>query len=446
MPISRSMWRDDFTPKEIKYVFSELNKVRSVSPEGTISYTSGNDYEGLISCLVSFFDLDTPTNALRRAIVRDALSSPELPDDFTEQDFRKVAHRLRAQYTRQNRGEYRVVFPIWNRPSFLPKLMRRNGAVINFHPAQTTRLYKRILKVRSAQSSEQFYLHHFLKEYCSDLSLCDISITSLSAHDPYDAFEKASLAMYEILGLLNLARDGEKFSRDSYSTKGNYPVSDVLIGPQVTVHNTDGVLAWNGFWHSPWNGGARPMSFTPNYEASWSKQFKTLDEGVKRSLWRNECKNALVNYFDAFSNPNLRECFLEGWRLFEVISGSQDEKTEKKIVRASHMFVEDVEYRVIGKHLRIRRNGIVHGNPIEVYDDESLAFQLLRFVVPYLRFYILNGFNLRSVAELYEFLDLPPSRDLRQKKAICIDRKLRALDRKRYLLLSAAKFRKEATE
>lgn len=236
--------------------------------------------------------------------------------------------------------------------------------------------------------------------------------------------------------MVNLAADGGKYWRSSSRVAGKLPVSDVLIGPHTTTHLESGKLSHDGFWHENWVGGPNEKALSTERTSAWEKRFQQLLLGIAKSPWRNRCKSAAARYFKAFSNPNLEESFLEGWRLFENISGTRHEKMKDQILRASNIFEDNIEYLTIGSHLALRRNLLAHGHTLKADDEETLAFQMLRFVAPFLERYILNGFNFSSPKEFWEFLDLPAQR--RERDHIRSKHE-RQLD----LLVKAAKFRGE---
>ena len=260
---------------------------------------------------------------------------------------------------------------------------------------------------------------------------CSICITHVKANDPFDANERASETVYEILGLVNLARDRGKYRRRSYRTTGRLPVSEVLIGPHTTTHFANGALTHEGFWHENWVGG-------PNYKKAkgWERRYDQLSKGVAKSPWRDQCKSALARYYKAFSNPNLEESFLDGWRLFENTTGIRSQSIAEKINRASNVFGNNIEPRVIGKHLAHRRNLIAHGHAIKTDDDELLAFQMLQFIVHYMELFILNGFEFSTLKDFWEFFDLPNSKDARDAEKDLLKRRLSLLEK-------AAHFRRD---
>ncbi|SOH93743.1 hypothetical protein SAMN06273572_102421 [Monaibacterium marinum] len=307
---------------------------------------------------------------------------------------------------------------------------------LNFTPSPKTQLFKRIIRERAVQRTDRIYEMIFTEERLRDLQQCSICLAHVRANSPADANEQASEKLYQILGLVNLAIDGGKHWRLSSRMAGKLPVSDVLIGPHTTTHFENGKLTHDGFWHENWVGG--PVRRTRSTEAmiAWERRVQQLMEGTSKSPWRDSCKSAAARYLKAFSNPNLEESFLEGWRLFENISGSRHTKIPNQILRASNVFESNTEYFIIGKHLALRRNLLAHGHAITADDGETVVFQMLRFVVPFLKRYILNSLNFQSEKEFWEFLDLPAQNDKRVAKRSEHERQLE-------LLAKAASFRNE---
>lgn len=429
-------WRDEFSADEIDFLLDQVRKNRVRNDEGHITLIGAGNYDGWAAILVSAVSFEVRTDALRTRIVRAVLFSPDLPIDFTEEDFRKVAYRLRHKYQDEELQIYRVAFPIWNLPRFLRGTRKMGDVTLNFTPSQKTRMFKTIAREREAQQNNRHYEVFFTEDRLNDLRRCSICLAHVQANSPADANERASEALYEILGLVNLAKDGGKFWRSSSRVAGKLPVSDVLIGPHTTTHTENGKLTHDGFWHENWVGGPNRKALKAEVMAAWEKRVHQLEEGISKSLWRDRCKSATARYFKAFSNPNLEESFLEGWRLFENISGLRYEKISDQILRASNIFENNTEYLIIGRHLALRRNLLAHGHAIKTDDEETLAFQMLQFVAPFLERYILNGFGFASPNEFWEFLDLPAQRHDRATERTELERRLDLLEK-------AAKFRGE---
>lgn len=430
-----NFWRKEFSQNERDFILAKIKEIRVIRDDGRISFRGG-DYENWVAVLVSAVELKVKSDALRNRIVRATISTHELVADFTEKDFRGVAWKLRHKYQNEDLKTYRVAFPIWNLPKFLRGTRKMGDVTLNFSPSHKTPVFRSIIQEREAQQTNCHYKVFFTNDRLNDLRRCSICLAHVRANSAADANEQASEALYEILGLVNLAADGGKYWRSSSRVAGKLPVSGVLIGPHTTTHLENGKLTHDGFWHENWAGGPSEKALADNEMTAWENRVQQLLQGISKSPWRNSCKSAAARYFKAFSNPNLEESFLEGWRLFENISGSRRDKIKDQVLRASNIFQDNTEYLIIGRHLELRRNLLAHGHAIKTDDEETLAFQMLRFVVPFLERYILNGFNFKSPEEFCEFLDLPVQR---------LDRTCRRSEHERQLdlLAKAAKFRGE---
>lgn len=431
-----SFWRAEFSEEEIRFLLDQVRRRRDRNEDGHITLASFGDVEGWTAILVSAVGFEVRTDALRTQIVRAVLFSPDLPLDFTERDFRKVAYRLRHKYEDQELKGYRVAFPIWNMPRFLKGTRKMGDVTLNLTPSRKTQIFNTIAQEREKQRDDNNYRFVFSKDTLRDLKNCSTCLAHVRANSPADANERASEALYEILGVVNLAADSGKYWRSSSRVRGKLPVSDVLIGPHTTTHFENGKLTHNGFWHENWVGGPKQKSLTDERWAAWEKRVKRLELSISKSPWRDRCKTSTARYFKAFSNPNLEESFLDGWRLFENISGSRHEKINEQLLRASNIFKNNVEYLIIGRHLALRRNLLAHGHAITTDDEETIAFQMLQFVAPFLERYILNGFRFSSESEFWEFLQLPAQRDRRVEARTELERQLDLLEK-------AAEFRGE---
>jgi hypothetical protein len=429
---SMKFWRSEFSATEVNFVLENLRSMRSVSSDGRVSFTGPGELDSWTAFLISASGFDVRTDALRVKIIRGALFSAELKADFSEADFKEVCYRLRYKYESVDIKAFKVAFPVWNCPPFLGGVKKIEGVTLNFSPSPDTRLFKTILRERGKQRSDRVFRNHFTAGVVDALSKCSICIAHVFASCPEDANERASEALYQLLGLVNLANDVGKHWRISVSAEGTLPVSDVLIGPHTSTHDTKGNLTHRGFWRERWKRTPNVPSLNNRNIDIWSKRFIQLYDGLQNSHWKSSSKKALVRYFKAFSNPDLGEAFLDGWRLMENVSGSKNEAASLKIKRIANVFEDDIEKRIITKHLYLRRNLISHGHPIKNDDEETLAFQMLQIVIPYLELYILNGFSFKSEQDFWKFLDLPSSKEERTDRQRDLEHQLALLEKAAY--------------
>ncbi len=113
-----SFWRSEFSPEEITYVLDKLREHRKLSPDGKVSLSGAGTVDAWIAFLISASGFEVRTDTLRTKIVRGALLSSNLSEDFSEEDFRRVAYQLRNIYANEEVKVYKVAFPIWNKPDF----------------------------------------------------------------------------------------------------------------------------------------------------------------------------------------------------------------------------------------------------------------------------------------------------------------------------------------
>ncbi|KZK82612.1 hypothetical protein PsAD13_03502 [Pseudovibrio sp. Ad13] len=405
--------------------------------DGSVSHRSFGALDDWRAFLISATGFHVRSDTLRNLIIQRALRSSKLPTDFSEKDFKSIVYQMRSEHEEHDQQIYKVAFPIWGKPNFLTGKQVVGAVTLNFSPSRKTKLYKKITLERAGQRSDDKFDHFFTDEKIKDLDKCFICLAHVRAINANDANEQASEAVYQVLGLINLAKDANKTWRRSFSGHNTLPVSEVLIGPHTTTHLEDGSLTHDGFWYEKWSRGPRKAILNHKNLRAWEKRYSQLASGLAKSKWKTLSRNSVVRYYKAFSNPDLEEAFLDGWRLFENMAGSQKEKSETLVTRTSNMFEESIEFRIKGKHLAHRRNLVSHGRAINVDDQETLAFQILNLVIPFLERFILNSFSFKSPEEFWEFLDLPDAvQDRKQLE--------RSLRKKLNLLTKAALFRGEA--
>ena len=134
--------------------------------------------------LVSAVGFDVRTDALKSHIVRSTLFSPDLNADFTEEDFREVAYRLRNKYQEVDVRPYKVVFPLWNIPPFLTGVRKRGDVTINFSPSTQISLFKTIVCARDKQRSREGFEAFFTEKKASELRDCSTCIVHVTANSP----------------------------------------------------------------------------------------------------------------------------------------------------------------------------------------------------------------------------------------------------------------------
>lgn len=409
-------WQKSFNASDIDFILKKIKSQRHVSDDGKVSFSGSWGFEGLFSIVSSAIPESEITEAAKSGVIKSLLFSKRLNKDFSEKEFIANFCFFKNIHMRNESRFYRVVFPIWNKPRFLSGKTKLDHGVVDFNPNEDSAFYKRIIKERRKQHEHNEFRYHFQKEILVELDSCDICIVRVKAINPADANEKASNAIYEILGIVNFIRDSGKEWRLSSRTRGTLPVSDVLIAPHTTTHFDNGKITHDGFWHENWSGPTAKLRLSDEYISSWENNYRKIRRYINKSKWRDLCQKAAIKHHKAFSNPNLEDAFLDGWKLFELVSGSQFEKSEVQINRVANVFKDSVEMRVVGKHLAFHRNSITHGHNTNTGSYEAIAFQMVQFISHFLKMFIVNGYRFHNVQEFWDFLDLPAERQERDSE------------------------------
>lgn len=418
-------WKKEFTQAEIDFVLGKIKETRIVDVNGKVSFR-GFFSEQWTPVLLSAVGFDVRTDALKRHIINMTLWSDHLSEDFSKQDFVALAYRLRNKFQKIELTEFKVVFPICNKPNFLSGIKKIDDVTLNFTPSEDTKLFKVISEERKKQRHEnnEFFQKHFF-----EISNCSTCIAHVRANNYEDASERACQALYEMLGLINLVKDLGKSLRISFGGSLNFvPVSEVLIAPHITSHFKNGKLTHTGFWAEYWNREPRRIQMNSNQMENWRKGFQMIEQALSKSKWKTHCKLAAAKYFKAFSDPNLDRSFFNGWKLFENIAGTAREEIQTKIERASNIFEDQMHFKLLGKHLALRRNLITHAEQIQLGDNEIIAFQMREFTACFLEFFIMNHYSLKSVDELWALLDLTRSKPELLRRRSVLSRRLALID------------------
>lgn len=244
-------------------------------------------------------------------------------------------------------------------------------------------------------------------------------IGSVDAIDPHEAQETFDSEITLQLGAIGfLDRSAPLFSLSNGMRR---PLLHLVKVPFITVHEPDGELAYNGYWYDEWYPKKHPKQYTDTQKKSMIDASKALFLALRRSSWADDAGKAMYLYSEAFGQHDPVDCLREGWRVLEFIGGSQNTKTDTKILRAANMFHERSEQLLVGRHLNYRRNFIVHGKPIDGGDKVVLAYQMRDFLWPLMRLFIMNPFNFESKEELWSFCDLPSDADTRERLRRALD-------------------------
>ena len=176
-------WKKEFTQAEIDFVLGKIKETRIVDVNCEVSFR-GFFSEQWTPVLLSAVGFDVRTDALKRHIINKTLWSDHLSEDFSKQDFVALAYRLRNKFQKIELTEFKVVFPICNKPNFLSGIKKIDDVTLNFTPSEDTKLFKVISEERKKKRHEnnEFFQKHFF-----EISNCSTSIAHVRASNYEDA-------------------------------------------------------------------------------------------------------------------------------------------------------------------------------------------------------------------------------------------------------------------
>lgn len=389
-------------------IVHEINRARSVSAGGRVSL-EGYYSDEIISVLATFLRSgNRATDAFKRRLIEKTLASGELKEGFDPQGFIEHA-KIVSGHLQRGRSKYVVVFPVLNSPKNFIHRVKLLDVNLNFDPSMKSRLMKNTLSER-LRIKENF--RGKLKISERYLRECDLILATCCAISEQDALHISEKAVKAGLGAACLALNEGKSSRISSSRPS--PMNEILIAPFVTAHGPTGDISYNGYWYYSWDDLIQLTRLKQSGRDRLDKSFHRILDASRSSLWNDKALGALARYFDAFSNFQMEDAFLDGWRLLEYVGGKPHTGSETLVARAAAIFSDGDFYQTIGTHLADRRNRISHGRTLALQDEEVLAFQMAEFVRPLLLMYLMNPFKFGTPSEIWDFLDLPRERSTRE--------------------------------
>lgn len=334
--------------------------------------------------------------------VRRAIYDHELPTNFTETEFLKVVSKHTHALKDGKINKYTVLFQITltgERPSGRYPM---NDCLLVFPEMATARKAKMLLKKQS-----EFLRSH---EYLYSSPVITVPYRPVLAHvqalNVAQAMQMARDAMDEVRGLMNLFENAKTYSRLSWGGRPS-PINKAKLLPVSTVHDVNGDVAGNQFWFE--NGWESPSeALDPrNRITGFSENFPKWIRRIKqRHGLSNDARIAIRQYVRSIDDADWRQAFQGLWIALEYMTNINNADYDKLIDRASKIYSNHEHHRETLRHLRKRRNQIIH-EASDAPISETIVFQTKNIVEDLIKFYSANYFKFKSRDELAEFLDLP---------------------------------------
>ena len=405
----------------LQLMLTELSKVRTLNPDGSVSYWGFGVLDDYESYLRTAIIAQGKSDAFMRLVVRKAIRQEQ---DLSADRFVKHCNRIASIMEQNDRKRYKVIFPVWGSRGLVSGRRKWGDVSISFDISPATAFARRASRDRAEQLRKRENSTSRVMDSLQDLPLASCSVDAVDVHD---AFEKAEEAISKEIGLYSLISARGQYM---FTNLPDQPINTVLLAPHMTVHDHAGANSADIYWYNRWAEQLTETTRRPEDVEKIKQQVESVRRRLRKLPWREEAELALARHYAAFAQCDLEASFLDGWRLLEAIGGHPREKSEVLVKRAAWFFENHDEQYQIGLHLMHRRNLISHGRPMKEDNHEGLAFQVKQFVTPFLHAYLTNPFKFQNLEEFWGFCDLPVDKHLRSRMA--------------YKLECSTKFRQES--
>lgn len=404
----------------VELMLKRLSEARTLNSDGSMGVLGLGVLDEFESYLRTAIEIEGKTNAFVSIIIKNAMHAEQ---NMTLGSFINHCKRISQKKIIDDQSIYKVLFPIWGSIEPLSGRRRWNDVTITFNIDKNSKFAQRAIQDRKSQieinkksDPENNYGFHNLP-----LALCSVKGINI-----YDAFEQAEKAISKELGLYSLTSSRGQFI---FTNDPEKPINSILLAPYMTVHNPNGAMISDIYWYNKWPKSLNVKVQSPKEIQKIKINVEKIRNRLKYLPWRETAEMTLSRHYSAFSQCDLESSFLDGWRLLEIIGGGIKERSDTLVKRAACFFENRNEQYEIGRHLMERRNLISHGRPVMDNNNEGLAFQMKRFITPFIYTFLTNPFNFQSIQELWDFCDLPIDKEVRTRRA--------------YILHCSSKYRRE---
>lgn len=245
----------------------------------------------------------------------------------------------------------------------------------------------------------------------------------LKARSIWEAYQEGQRSLDIVRAILNLHENMHTNMRISSGRRN--PVNKLLLGPIHTVHDSKGRIQDDIFWQEEDFRVSQNLFDYTKRENRRKTFYDSAHKLLRQSRLRAEAEEALIRYCRALDDRDWVNSFKQLWSKLEYCTGSSRMNYDHTIKRAASAFGDYQYFLEMGKHLRDRRNALVHAR-YEEPQAEILLFQLKRLVEPTLVRLVRNSPRFDSIEDFGSYLEQP--------------RDMEMLKRKSHVLISAIKY------
>lgn len=394
----------DFTFKKgfsAERILDRIKSMRVIAPDGSVTLSMGlsDDWRSIATSALN--RPDHASDQAFRSAVRTAIFSPKLGEAFTVKDFEAECRAAFGKFLARPQSDFRLFFELSLLPTRPATWLAANGCRIYFDPSPRSILMQAARTARESAWQKQFPGKTISGPRHGLMPV----IVHVKARSSREARQQAVDGLDEIRGLINFVLNERRLSQTSFGPRK--PVNFVRMATMQTVHKEDGTMVSGDFWYEREWVDTKAVSLTVGENPTMNR-FQSAHSKLSRPTngLAEYARVALRQYARALDDENWTNAFLDLWVVLEYLTGISHADYDRLVSRASFMYEQHADMRELAQHLRVRRNEIVHSSAQDA-DAEELIFQAKRLIEPLLQFYIINPFNLKSIEEVRQFLDLP---------------------------------------
>jgi hypothetical protein len=371
-------------PKVIKL----LDDLTGLNDEGSVTVGWGGKFETYSDILAGDIGFDQRIPMRKRIeIAKQAVVDAKKAAALVPELVLRRTQELQREYLRLPTQKMILLTSVSLKCSEVPARMRLGGSSITFLKA-CPRNFPRPLQ--DTTPSEYTYVK--------------VHVSAREFNDGADqAFERIDM----VRAIWNLVLNSRTEQRISAGYRGFKPVNGILLGPLHTLHGTDGAMALPGQW---WYSG-HPFNVEALTARTGLKNLKTRERMIRKQLQRcafgDSLAGCILRYGRALDAFDLNSALLRLWAVLEDLTGTPKGNYDVLVKRASFLWEDYAEARLVLNYLREHRNQLAHAGS-DPADIERLLYQLKVYVEGILWFLIYRAHEFASFDQFFAFLDLPP--------------------------------------
>jgi hypothetical protein len=333
-------------------VLGKIAACRKIEKDARVSFNSA-EYHFWLPVLESAVRVSDKVGQLKHRCIEQAVGDAALT--LKECDaFLRRCEKAFSQLSSRAKTDFVVVSSVTYTGQPLFSRMKDGTVRLQWQLSSKSKFMRGVRKSRENLST--VLLSHKIPREPAELTNV---LARVSAVDAHDADAIATDSIDTLRGMLNLFVNSSRGVNPFSMLSRPHAVNRFRIGPYRTVHNVDGSLATETFWYEH-----RWLHETPTvqFKEGGTKKFNESLKGWWAKLQNNPLSShirlGLLRYCRALDQHDAEPALLGMWGALESLTGTQRDKYEVTVNRASQLFVDKEIARQVAHHVRLRRKFI----------------------------------------------------------------------------------------